>query len=45
MDNEIVGDTWEDHKKAAAGNDTAVAANEEIDGLFDMDDVMDMEAV
>jgi hypothetical protein len=44
-DNEIVGDNWEDHKKAAAGNDTVLAVDEEVEGLFDMDDITQTEAV
>jgi hypothetical protein len=45
MNNGIVGDNWEDHKKAASGDDTAVAAHAEVDGLFDMDEITDMEVI
>ena len=43
--NEITGDTWEEYKKASSGDDDEVMATEEIDGLFDMDELGDFEAV
>ena len=43
--NEITGDTWEEYKKASLGDDDEVMATEEIDGLFDMDELGDFEAV
>ena len=45
QDNAITGDTWEEHKKAAVGDNTEVPVNEEVEGLFDMDEVGEMAAI
>ena len=45
VDHEITGANWAEHKKAAAGDTDKTAVAGEIEGLFDMDDVGEMEAI
>ena len=45
VDNEISGANWAEHKKAAAGDTDGTADAGEVEGLFDMDDVGEMEAI
>ena len=44
-ENVIQGDNWEEHKKLLAGETPETEAMEEIDGLFDTDELGDIEAV
>ena len=44
-ENDIQGDNWEEHKKLLAGETPETEAMEEIDGLFDTDELGDIEAV
>ena len=44
-ENDIQGDNWEEHKKLLAGEIPETVTIEEIDGLFDTDELGDIEAV